>query len=475
MTVTTRENIEVARDEVEVRRAETEVASAKSSEELAEAGKAKRDSVPRAAHAAWKADRSRIDPLQILQAADEARLQELVPIRYGRMLKSPFTFYRGTAAVMAADLQDTPNTGIMVQACGDCHLMNFGGFATPERNIVFDINDFDETLPAPWEWDVKRLATSFVLAVRDNGFSDNTAADVAVECVRTYRKSMREFSKMDCLALWYTRMDSQAVLDEVEDPKRRARLELRIAKASRRPSAADYPKLANMAHGRIHIRDAPPLIFHPEISLGAQFREVAEEILSLYHETLPHERRVLFDRYRFVDAAIKVVGVGSVGTRCWIVLLMSAANDPLFLQLKQAGPSVLEPYAGPSVYTNHGQRVVVGQRLMQAASDIFLGWTSTGTYDFYLRQLRDVKISPLVETFDVPTFAAFARLCGRNLARAHAKTGDAPAIAGYLGKSAEFEDAIGKFSVAYADQTKHDHAALNAAVRAGKIKVNMNQ
>lgn len=438
----------------------------------ATAGKEKRAAVPRDAHAAFKRDASRVDPIAILQAADANRMPELVPIRYGRMLQSPFAFYRGSAAVMAADLNPTPNIGVYVQACGDCHLMNFGGFATPERNIVFDINDFDETLPAPWEWDVKRLGASFVLAARSNGLQDDDAVDIASVCAQSYRKAMREYAQTDPLQVWYTKMDVQAVLDELPDAKTKAQVERRIEKvAGRRSADVDYPKLAESAHGHIRIKDAPPLIFHPEQARSDEFRKNAKDVLAGYRETLPDDRRVLLDRYEFVDAAIKVVGIGSVGTRCWIALMMSASNDPLFLQLKQATHSVLEPYAGKCAYAHCGQRVVVGQRLMQAASDIFLGWTTGPAGDFYVRQLRDAKMSPLVETFSHAMFDAYAVLCGRNLARAHAKSGDARTIAGYLGKSDQFDEAIAKFSVAYADQAERDHAALEEAVRRGTIEV----
>lgn len=436
------------------------------------AGKALRERVSRASFAAWRASGNR-DPLGVLRAADADRVPALVPIRYGRMLQSPFTFYRGAAGIMAADLAESPRTDVIVQACGDCHLKNFGGFATPERSIVFDINDFDETLPAPWEWDVKRLAASFVLAARANGLSDAVARDAAVRCARGYRKGMRRFAEMRPFDLWYTRFGPQDFFDEVADPDRRARFERRIEKAVEQPgSSQDYPKLTQQVHGELRIRDNPPLIFHPEEARSeADLRPLAEDLLARFRETLADDRRVLFDHFQFVDAAIKVVGIGSVGTRCWIVLLMSAENDPLFLQLKQATASVLEPFAGKSAYEHHGQRVVMGQRLMQAASDIFLGWATGRAGDYYVRQLRDAKISPLVETFDAPMLAIYAKLCGRNLARAHAKSGDAPTLAAYLGKSDEFDEAIATFSMTYADQMERDHAALKAAASAGTIEV----
>jgi uncharacterized protein (DUF2252 family) len=442
-----------------------------SPDDRATAGKALRDKVPRAQHAAWKKAEDRPDPIDILHAADADRLPDLVPIRYGRMLQSPFAFYRGAAGVMAADLAGTPNIGIHVQACGDCHLMNFGGFATPERNILFDINDFDETLPAPWEWDVKRLAASFVLAARSNGFSDGKGRDAAVACARSYRKRLAEFSQMHPLDVWYARVTLDDVIGLAPQADQ-ARMRARVAKIAKQDgSEADFPKLAGMVSGRLGIRDTPPLIFHPEGSRAPEFQTVLDQVLSAYRETLVEDRRSLLDRYHLVDAAIKVVGVGSVGRRCWIALLMSESNDPLFLQFKEAVESVLEPYAGKSAYAHHGQRVVMGQRLMQPASDLFLGWVTveaTGK-QFYARQLRDAKVKPLVEAFDTDLLLLYAKACGWVLARAHAKAGDAATISGYLGTSDQFDDAIGGFSLAYADQAERDHAALKAAVRKGKI------
>jgi uncharacterized protein (DUF2252 family) len=434
------------------------------------AGKALRERVPRDSHGKSQPHSNR-DPIGILGQSDADRLPELVPIRYGRMLQSPFTFFRGAAAIMAADLAHTPSSGLKVQACGDCHLKNFGGFATPERNIIFDINDFDETLPAPWEWDIKRLATSFVLGVRENGLGSGVARDVTTACVRAYRKGMREFSGLDPLEVWYARYGVEDFLKPLSASDR-TRVAKRVAKVSAtRGSDIDYPKLAEVVHGEIRIHDAPPLIFHPDIARTPEFALTVENILKEYRDTLPEDRRTLLERYRFVDAAIKVVGIGSVGTRCWIALLMSQTNDPLFLQLKQAHVSVLEPYAGKSVYPHCGQRVVVGQRLMQAASDIFLGWTTGPSGDYYVRQLRDAKISPNVETFDESLFQAYAKACGWNLARAHAKSGNSWALAGYLGKSDEFDEAIADFADGYADQTERDHGELKAAVKSGKIEV----
>jgi len=439
-------------------------------DQVLQAGKLLRDKVPRSEHCNWRRSED-TDLIKSLRAADQGRLPDLVPIRYGRMLASPFAFYRGAAATMASDLADTPATGLRVQACGDCHLVNFGGFATPERNILFDINDFDETLPAPWEWDVKRLVASFVLAARAANLSEQDGREAAVCCARSYRERIREFAHMHPLDVWYARVGEEDFLDLLP-PTMRKQVKERILKETKKKngSAAEFPKLADMVGGRVGIRDAPPLIFHPEISHTPNFRSMAELILAHYRETLYEDRRTLLDDYHFVDAAIKVVGVGSVGRRCWIVLMMSASNDPMFLQFKEAVASVLEPFAGKSIYPHHGQRVVAGQRLMQPASDMFLGWvTAENGVQFYVRQLRDGKIKPLVETYSAQTMCHYAEACGWVLARAHAKGGDEASIAGYLGGSDQFDKAMGAFAVSYADQVEHDHAALKAAVRRGEI------
>jgi uncharacterized protein DUF2252 len=372
--------------------------------------------------------------------------------------------------VMAADLATTPTTGLRVQACGDCHLMNFGGFATPERNVIFDINDFDETLPAPWEWDVKRLAASFVLAGRSIGLSDGKARDAAMTCTRNYRKQLQEFSELHPLDVWYARFSAEDFI-ELAPRDRQDFIRTRLEKATQQSgSEMDYPELAGMVSGQIGIRDTPPLIFHPEQARAPEFKEILDQVLTAYRETLDEDRRVLLDRYRVIDAALKVVGVGSVGRRCWIVLMMSESNHPLFLQFKEAVASVLEPFAGESAYPHHGQRVVMGQHLMQPASDLFLGWVTAPTgVQFYVRQLRDAKIKPLVETFDAQALMIYAKACGWVLARAHAKASDVAMICGYLGEGDAFDKAMGDFSIAYADQAERDHAALKAAVRRGKI------
>jgi uncharacterized protein (DUF2252 family) len=438
------------------------------------AGKALRDKVPREQHGGWKAFKGRPSPIDLLHRSDAGRMKELVPIRYGRMLQSPFAFYRGSAGLMASDLAQTPNTGLKVQACGDCHLMNFGGFATPERNIIFDINDFDETAPAPWEWDVKRLVASIVLAARSNGLSDNNGRDCAVTAARSYREHMREFSRMDPLRVWYSTISAEDVMGLL--PKAfQKRLSKRIEKATAGTgSELDFPKLAGAVGGQFRITDQPPLIFHPEEIRAPEAKAAIDQIFRAYRETLADDRRMLLDRYRLVDLAIKVVGVGSVGRRCWIALFMSEANSPLFLQIKEAAASVVEPYAGKSVYSHHGQRVVMGQRLMQPASDIFLGWvTGLNGRHLYVRQLRDAKLKPLVETLNAELLDVYGMMCGWVLARAHSKVSEiSSTISGYLGASSEeFDEAMGKFAVAYADQAERDHAALKAAVRQGKVTV----
>ncbi len=431
-------------------------------------GKTLRDTVSRGSHAGWKRPAKRRDPIDILKASNRDRLPELVPVRYGRMLRSPFTFLRGSSGLMAYDLATTPTTGIRVQACGDCHLLNFGLFATPERNLIFDINDFDETLPAPWEWDVKRLAVSFVVAARDNHLTDQQAKAAAVECVRAYRVRLRECSELSPLEVWYDRLDAQTIIDMAPNAKIRKIREQLVAQAQQRIGDYLYPKISGEVGGRRRLIDQPPVLFH----ISAKGSEkIVREALAAYRSSLPDERRVLFDRYRMEDIAIKAVGIGSVGTRCFVGLFFSAENHPLLLQFKEACPSVLEPYAGKSLYENHGQRVVTGQRLTQSASDIFLGWThGREGRNFYVRQLRDMKLSAPIEQASAAQAMLYAELCGRTLAHAHAKSGDAALISGYLGKSDTVDQAIGDFAVAYADQNAKDHAALVAAVRAGRIK-----
>jgi uncharacterized protein (DUF2252 family) len=392
------------------------------------------------------------------------------------MLQSPFTFYRGSAGVMAADLAHTPATAIHVQCCGDAHLMNFGGFATPERRLIFDVNDLDETSPAPWEWDVKRLVASFVLAARSNGLSDADGRDAAIACAESYRRTVREFSEMDVLETWYARLDEQAYLAMLPKSQKSV-LSKRIAKATAAGShELVFPKLVEQGGGSLRIRDTPPTIFHQEGAQSVDYMDMAAGMLTKYRETLAEDRRILFDRYRLVDVAVKVVGIGSVGTLCMVALMISIAGHPFFLQIKEASASVLEAHAGRSAYPHHGQRVVQGQRLMQPASDLFLGWaTGPNGRHFYMRQLRDVKLSALVETYDAAMLATYARACGWVLARAHAKAGDPWMIGGYLGAKTDFDAAMGKFALAYADQAERDHAALKAAVRAGIIEVQLER
>jgi uncharacterized protein (DUF2252 family) len=439
-----------------------------SRDERLAAGKALRDKVPREHHAVWKRPAKRRDPIDVLEESNRDRMPELVPIRYGRMLRSPFTFLRGSAGLMAYDLATRPSTGLRVQVCGDCHLLNFGMFATPERNLAFDINDFDETLPAPWEWDVKRLGASFAVAARDRKFSDEDARGAAVTCARAYREHLRECSKKSPLEVWYERLDLQSLIDEAPDAKARKLREEIAAKAHQRIGEYLVPKLTTAVGGQRRLVDQPPVLFHfAEKDAEERFREGLED----YRLSLPDSVRVLFDRYRLEDWAVKVVGIGSVGTRCMVGLFFSSEGHPLFLQFKEACPSVLAPYAGKSVYANQGQRIVVGQRLMQSSSDIFLGWTAGRRgYHYFGRQLRDMKISFPVEAMSVVQLKRYAQVCGSVLARAHAKSGDAAMISGYLGKTDAFDAALGEFSLAYADQTVRDHAALVAAVNAGRLK-----
>lgn len=443
------------------------------------AGKNLRTTVPRASHREWTPPVDRRDPVEILIESNVGRIEKLVPIRFGRMLVSPFTFFRGAASVMAADLSKTPTTGMRVQACGDCHLLNFGVFATPERNLIFDINDFDETLPAPWEWDIKRLATSFVLAGRDNGYDADECRDSAVAVVRAYREHMAELSEMTVLEAWYSKLDVLKLIEKTDDPELRELREKRLKKTlSRSVLEDDYPKLVEEVGGHPRIKDFPPYIYHVHLTdvdselTSDKAEELFGEALDSYRETMRYDHRFLFDKFRLMDAAIKVVGVGSVGTFCGVLLMLAEDNDPLFLQVKQANASVLEPYAGRGPFEHHGQRVVMGQRLMQAASDLFLGWT-TGRHgrQFYLRQLRDMKAKPLIEIFKPKHMYEFAGYCGNALANAHARSGDAATLSGYLGNADNFDEAVADFAVAYADQTEHDHAKLTDAVRSGRIEV----
>jgi len=395
---------------------------------------------------------------------------ELLPIRYARMRASPFGFFRGAAALMASDLSKTPGTGLRVQACGDCHVGNFGGFGSPERRLVFDINDFDETLPAPWEWDVKRLAASIVLASRELGLNESHCADAARSAVRSYRENMREYAGMHALDVWYSHLDAEILVEGAKTAAAKKRWR-RIEKAAEHETADHvFPRITDVEKGRRRIVDQPPLVYHPPqmARIGKHLRDMFER----YRRTLPEERRVILDRYRIIDVARKVVGVGSVGTRCAVALLMAGKHDPLFLQFKEARASVLEPYAGKSRYENQGERVVTGQRMLQSASDVFLGWTRDDDgRDYYFRQLRDMRMKIDLTAMSRQDWLEYVALCGLALARAHARTGDPARIAGYLGKSASFDQAVEKFAIAYADQAERDHAALVKAIRAGGLPV----
>ena len=435
-----------------------------------------RDAVRREAQAGWKAPKVRRDPVELLSESNAGRILDLIPIRFGRMSASPFAFYRGSAALMAADLATTPSSGIRVQACGDAHLMNFGGFATPERSVVFDINDLDETLPAPFEWDIKRLTASVVIAAQYLRLPDSDAARVAIDVVREYRERMANYASMRAIDVWYDKIDPQRYEDRAADPEILELVRKRSAQrieAEQRKSTPEfmYPKFVAQEGTRPRIKDDPPLIFHPSAELAPGMESGHAEVIAAYRETLPEHVRTLFDRFQFFDMAIKVVGVGSVGTMCAIGLFMAADDDPLFLQVKEARASVLEPYAGKSLHPNHGQRVVAGQRLMQTATDVFLGWTrGMAGRDFYVRQLRDMKISAIIEDWDTGMLRQYARMCAHALARAHARSGDAAMISGYMGSGQTFDDAIGEFAVEYSDQNRSDYRRFVRAIRDGRIK-----
>ena len=435
-------------------------------------GKALRQRVPRQDHGSWEPPEGRRDPVELLSESNEGRLPNLIPIRFGRMMQSPFAFYRGSAALMASDLAATPRSGLTVQACGDAHLMNFGGFATPERNLVFDINDLDETLPAPWEWDLKRLVASVVIAGRHIGLSESDCARTAIGTARVYRERMSDYGAMRALDVWYDTISLQQVVKEVAREEDRGRIAKRIEKAQAKSTPEFiYPKLVQEQGVVPRIMDDPPLLFHPTAEQTPEVEGGYKDGFAMYRESIPEHVRTLFDRFTLCDLVIKVVGVGSVGTLCGVALFLAGDDDPVFLQLKEAKASVLEPYAGKSVHENHGQRVVAGQRLMQSASDIFLGWTrgSSGRH-FYIRQLRDAKISAVVEGFDLDLMQTYARLCAWALARAHARSGDPAMIAGYMGAGGAFDDAIGEFAMEYADQNESDYRGFVTAIKAGRIE-----
>jgi uncharacterized protein (DUF2252 family) len=446
-------------------------------------GKAARAEVPRSSHAVFERSSERADPVALLERQAETRVPELVPIRYGRMLVSPFTFYRGAAMIMAQDLAATPRSGLSVQCCGDAHLSNFGVFASPERRLVFDLNDFDETLPGPWEWDVKRLAVSMLIAARDNGYRAKDQERIVLDTVGRYRTAMADFAGMKNLDVWYSRLDIESVVREFASQfkqKMVKRTEKTLAKARTKDSMAAFSKLTHSVNGQVRIVDQSPLIVPIEQLAPGQERdemfEALQQLLRGYRETLEFDRRVLLEEFDLADFARKVVGVGSVGTRAWIALLLGRdGQDPLFLQMKEAEASVLEEFLSPSEFSNHGERVVTGQRLMQATSDIFLGWLHVDSgldekpRDFYGRQLKDWKGSAETEQMVPQGMATYGKLCGWTLARAHARSGDRIAIASYLGNGDSFDRAIVEFSKAYAEQNQSDHEQLAAAVKSGRI------
>ncbi len=439
------------------------------------AGKALRSKAPRSSHASWAPDPERPDPISTLEESNSTRIPQLVSIRYGRMLLSPFAFFRGSADIMASDLAKSPVSGIQAQICGDAHLSNFGVFASPERQQVFDVNDFDETLAGSWEWDVKRLAASVVVAGRQNGYSAQESRQAVLRCVQSYRERMQQFALMNHLDVWYFHLDVETILAMARVKESKKALLRASERASKRTRIETFPKLTEAVNGQYRIKDEPPLIYHYDpLDTDKDNLDTKEwrALVKEYLASLPEERRMIISRYRSLDVAQKVVGVGSVGTRCAIVLLLGGAegDDPLFMQIKEAGASVLEPYMGASPYQNHGQRVVIGQRMMQAASDIFLGWSTYNGRDYYARQLRDMKFSAEVETMDPVLFSGYVALCGATLARAHARTSDPAQISGYLGNSDVFDQAIASFAEAYADQMERDHALLLAAIKEGRVQ-----
>jgi uncharacterized protein (DUF2252 family) len=452
--------------------------------ERAARGRAARAELPRSAHAGWEPAPSRPDPVELLEEQARTRLPELVPIRYGRMLVSPFTFFRGAAYVMAADLADGPRTGLHAQLCGDSHLSNFGLFAAPDRRLVFSINDFDETLPGPFEWDVKRLAASFAVAGRERGFDESVRRSVVMATVHAYRDAMARFAEMRAIDIWYTRLDAESILHRFSAEmtgKSKKRMQANLAKMRTKDSLRALAKLCRVVDGELRIIGDPPLVTPIEDVLPgaeqAHLEETIRRMIHTYRRSLPRDRRRLLESYRYVHAARKVVGVGSVGARAWILLLLGRDdNDPLFLQFKEAQPSVLEPFLGKSAFAQHGQRVVEGQRMMQAAADILLGWERVvaidgETKDFYIRQLWDSKGSAEVEVMRPAGLTAYGVICGWTLARAHARSGDAVAISAYLGTGETFDRAMASFAETYADQNERDYRALQEAAESGRIAV----
>jgi uncharacterized protein (DUF2252 family) len=436
-------------------------------------GTAIRKITPRSIHQEWKPPESRKDPVEILIETSIGRVESLLPIRYSRMMESPFSFFRGAAAIMAADLAQTPNTGIHLQLCGDCHLMNFGGFATPERKLVFDINDFDETFPGPWEWDLKRLSASFAIAGRRRKFSNKNCKEFAWHVADSYKRHMLEYSKLSALQIWYADIDLAELIERNEDEELKEFQQKRIKKASEYTAhEKEFAKLTYQDGARAKIKDDPPLIFHPSGEEGKRIMREVETAHKQYIESLSHEKQVLLSRYSLHDVAMKVVGVGSVGTSCGISLLMSATGEPVFLQFKEARQSVLESNVKiENKYKHQGERIVMGQKLMQSASDMFLGWTTDQDKFFYVRQLRDAKVKPVIEIMKARNMADYAKACGWALARAHARTGDPSVLSGYMGNSNEFANAIAKFSIAYADQNEADYTKMLEAIKEGRLPI----
>jgi uncharacterized protein (DUF2252 family) len=454
--------------------------------ERAERGKATRGELPRSAHATWDPGPRRRDPVDLLQEQAATRLPELAPIRYGRMLASPFSFFRGSAYLMATDLADGPRTGLQAQLCGDAHLANFGIWAAPDRRLVFGINDFDETLPGPFEWDVKRLAASFAVAGRDRGFDKAIRRSVVMTMTHEYRAAMARFAKMRNIDVWYARLDVAEILKQLESApssKQLERFQAATAKVHTKDSMRALSKLCRTVDGELRIVGDPPLVTPIEDVLPGvehdELEELLRHVIRTYRRTLPGDRRHLIESYRYAHAARKVVGVGSVGASAWILLMLGRDNkDPLFLQFKEAQASVLEPFLGKSQYPQHGQRVVEGQRMMQAAPDILLGWERIPEIeglqrDFYIRQLWDAKGSAEVDLMDAPTFEGYGRVCGWTLAKAHARSGDRIAIAAYLGKGEVFDRAMASFAEAYATQNDRDYRALQEAAAAGRVPAQM--
>jgi uncharacterized protein (DUF2252 family) len=434
-------------------------------------GKALRKACPRSVQAEWKPRPKSLDPIKWLEESDIDRVPGLIPLKYQRMAESAFKFFRGAAIIQARDLAKARVSGIAVQACGDCHLLNFGGFASPERTLIFDINDFDETFPGPWEWDTKRLGASLVLATRDLRFSRSVADSAVRAAAASYRERMSEYAEMKVLDTWYAQLSIDAIKQHFrKDRDAQAQLLKSEKQARSQSSEAVFPKLAAVVDGQLRIKDNPPVIYHVPLGEKESEKHIRSHI-EQYRKSLSPDRLPLLDRYRFQDTAIKVVGVGSVGTRCYLGLFVADDDEPLFLQVKEARRSVLESPRGKSRFEHQGFRVVYGQRLMQAASDIFLGWFRSGFgHDYYVRQFRDMKVSPEPETFKPGTLAAYATLCGWALARAHAKAGDAATIAGYLGSSDQFDIALSKHSEAYANQAERDFDLFQAAVRSGRLQ-----